>query len=214
MNRLADFNLIFFLDFYFTLMFIVSTYRRFSQYQNIGALAFSGPKRWPRLLTLIQQHRAIFITWATLLPLVLSALLMGVQFIASRLIWPAAGQPPNGLTLGVLFEHWPVLIVVLPLAVSMIGLDIWFLINVGTFDRPLLEKYFDQAEFWLGSPTAHVVRTLTFGYVDPRRMVDDHVKKALVDAGNLLNTSLWWTNLQVGLRFAFGLSLWLTWAFA
>src|SRR5262245_18962340 len=130
MERLAAFTLIYFLDFYFTLMFIVGTYRRFSQYQSIGKLAFSGPKRWPRLLNLIQHHRAIFITWTTVLPLLLAALLMAVQFIASRLIWPQAGQPPHGLTLGVLFTYWPVLIFVLPLAVAMIGLDIYFLYNV------------------------------------------------------------------------------------
>lgn len=210
---MSGFNLIYFLDFYFTLMFVIGTYRRFSQYENIFKLAFTGPKRWPRLLSIIKNHHAIFLTWTTVLPLVLAALLMVVQFIASRLIWPEAGQPPDGLTLGVLFTYWPVLLIIVPLAVGMIGLDIYFLINVGQVPREILEKYFDQAEFWLGSPTAHVVRAFTFGYVDPRRMVDDHVKKALIDAGNLLNTSLWWVNVQVGIRFAFGLSLWLTWAF-
>ena len=39
MNGWSHFNLIYFLDFYFTLMFLVGTYRRFNQYQNIGKLA-------------------------------------------------------------------------------------------------------------------------------------------------------------------------------
>ena len=89
----------------------------------------------------------------------------------------------------------------------------YFLIRVGSFDRAELEKYFDQAEYWLNSATAHVVKVFTFGYVNPRRMVADEVRKALVAAGNLLNTSLWWWNVQIALRFCFGLSLWLTWAF-
>ena len=40
----------------------------------------------------------------------------------------------------------------------------------------------------------------------------EFVKKALVGASGLLNFTLWWVTVQTGLRFAFGLSLWLTWA--
>jgi hypothetical protein len=213
MNGWSHFNLFYFLDFYFTLMFLVGTYRRFNQYQNIGKLALSGPTRWPKLLRLIHDHHAIFLTWTTLLPMVLALSLSVVQLIASRVIWPDAGKPPHGLTLGVLVHYWPVLILIAPLALAMFGIDLYFLIRVASFDRGQLEKYFDQAEYWLGSNTAHVVRAVTFGYINPRRMVAEEVRKALVSAGDLLNASLWWWNLQIALRFCFGLSLWLTWAF-
>ncbi len=43
-------------------------------------------------------------------------------------------------------------------------------------------------------------------------MVAEEVRKALIDASNLLNTTLWWVSVQMSLRFSFGLSLWLTWA--
>jgi len=43
-------------------------------------------------------------------------------------------------------------------------------------------------------------------------MVAEEVQKALVAVGEMINYNLWWMNVQVGLRFAFGLSLWLTWA--
>jgi hypothetical protein len=214
MNGWSHFNLIYFLDFYFMLMWIVGTYRRFNQYRNIGKLAFSGPARWPKLLKLIQGHHALFLTWTTLLPLALGLALSVVQLLASRVLWPNAGKPPLGLTPAVLIHHWPVLFVVVPLACAMFGVDLYFLIRVGSFDRAELEKYFDQAEYWLDSPTAHVVRYVTFGYINPRRMVADEVRKALIAAGNLLNTSLWWWNTQIALRFFFGLSLWLTWAFS
>jgi len=213
MNGWADFNLMYFLDFYFSLMFIVGTYRRFSQYQNISKLAFGGPGRWPRLLKLIGEHHAIFLTWTTLLPLVLGLSLSVAQLIASRVIWPEAGKPPHGMTLGLLVEYWPVLFLIVPFAGSMFGVDLYFLVRIGDFDRPQIEKYFDQAEYWLGSRAAHVVRAVTFGMINPRRMVADEVRKALIAAGNMLNTSLWWWNLQIALRFVFGLSLWLTWAF-
>jgi hypothetical protein len=213
MNGWANFNLIYFLDFYFSLMFAVGTYRRFSQYQNVTKLAVSMPGRWPKLLKLVHEHHGVFLTWTTILPLALGLLLSVVQLIASRIVFPDAGKPPYGMTLGRLVEHWPVMLIVVPLGVSMIGLDIFFLFRVGTFDRPQLEKYFDQAEYWLNSRTAHVVRAVTFGYVNPRRMVADEVRKALIAAGDLLNQSLWWWNLQIALRFFFGLSLWLTWAF-
>ncbi len=58
---------------------------------------------------------------------------------------------------------------------------------------------------------AHVVKIVTFGRINPRRKVAEEVQKALVDASNLLNTTLWWVNLQMALRFAFGLSLWIGW---
>jgi hypothetical protein len=213
MQRWLDLNLIYFLDFYFTLMFLVGTYRRFGQYRNIGRLAFAGPLRWPRLLKLIREHRMVFLTWTTLLPLALGLSLSLLQLIASRLIWPEAGRPPYGLTVGVLLDHWLALVVVVPLVVAVFGIDLYFLIRVGSFDRAQLEKYFDQAEFWLGSPTAHVVRVVTLGYIDPRRTVSVEVRKALLSASDLLNASLWWWNVQITLRFFFGLSLWLTWAF-
>jgi hypothetical protein len=121
--------------------------------------------------------------------------------------------PPEGLTIAKLLEHWTALPIVLPLAIGMFGVDIYFLIYVAKFDPAELEKHFDQAEYWLKSPTAVLVKSVTFGYVDPRGMVNVEVRKALVMAGDLLNTSLWYWNLQIALRFLFGLSLWLTWAF-
>src|SRR5262245_59718772 len=174
---MSSVNLMHFLEFYFTLMFLVGTYRRFNQYQNIVKLAFGGPTRWPRLLRLIHEHHAVFLTWTALLPLVLGLGLSVMQLIASRIVWPDAGKPPFGMTLGKLFEHWPVLIIVAPLAVGMFGVDLYFLVRVGTFDREQLEKYFDQAEYWLNSPTAHFVRAFTFGFINPRRMVADEVRK-------------------------------------
>jgi hypothetical protein len=44
-------------------------------------------------------------------------------------------------------------------------------------------------------------------------MVNDEVQKALVAAGDLLERSLYLTSLQMGLRVAFGLRLWVAWAF-
>jgi hypothetical protein len=57
-----------------------------------------------------------------------------------------------------------------------------------------------------------VVHVVTLGFVNPRKMVAEEVRKSLLDASNLLNTTLWWVNTQMALRISFGLSLWLTWA--
>jgi hypothetical protein len=214
MTGLLHLNLINFLDFYFSLMFFVGTYRRFQQYRNIGKLVFAGPTRWPRLLKLIHEHRMIFLTWGTVLPALLALLLMLAQLIASRWVWPEAGQPPDGLTVERLGHLWLALPVVVPLGLEMVAFDICTLLLVSVVDREMIEKYFDQAEYWLCSGTAHVVRVVTFGFVNPRRMVNEEVRKALIEVGAMLNNTLWWMNLQVGLRFAFGLSLWLTWAVA
>ena len=43
-------------------------------------------------------------------------------------------------------------------------------------------------------------------------MVAVEVEKALIAVSDMLNFTLWWVSVQIGLRFCFGLSLWLTWA--
>jgi hypothetical protein len=207
MSGLAHLDLIRFLDFYLMFTFLAATVRRIGQYLSIGRLVVTGPGRWPRLLELVKQHRMVFLTWSTILPALLALLLSVVQLLASQKLWPQAQ-----LTAGELAEHWWAVAVVVPLGVAMLALDLYGIVVIGRFDRAEMEKYFDQAEYWLRSRTATVVRVFTFGYVNPRRMVADEVRKALVAASELLNTSLWWTTRQVALRIAFGLSLWLTWA--
>jgi hypothetical protein len=207
MNRLATLNLIHVFDFYLAAMFVLGTYRRFEQYRAIAGLALNMPGRWPRLFKLVKEHRTVFLTWNTILPSVLALTIWGANTLASRLIWHHAE-----LTAGDLFEHWFGWLVVLPLASAMVAVDAYFLISVGVIDRQDVEKYFAQAEHWLSSWHAPAVNILTLGYINPRRMVNDEVRKALVSASDLINRNLYWVSLQMGLRVAFGLSLWLTWA--
>jgi hypothetical protein len=97
---------------------------------------------------------------------------------------------------------------------AMLGVDGYATFRVGQLDRALLEKYFDLAEFWLRSWVAPVVRVFTLGYINPRKMVTVEVRKALGEASRLLNSTLWWVSLQVSLRIAFGLALWITWGWS
>jgi hypothetical protein len=212
MSGLSSLSLIHVFDFYLVFMFAAGTIRRIDQYLNLARLVVRLPGRWPRLLALVATHRTLFLTWATVLPALLALALSVVQLIASRMIWPEAGQPVSGLTWGRLLDHWPALVVVVPLGLTMLAVDAYGILVVGVIDRAQIEKHFDQAEYWLGSRAATVVRVFTFGFVNPRRMVAVEVRKALVDASRLLNTRLWWVIVQTGLRIAFGLSLWLTWA--
>jgi hypothetical protein len=205
-------NLIHFLDFYFALTFFAGTLRRLGQYRSVAKLVFAGPTRWPRLLKLVHENRTILWTWSMMLPAMLALALWMLQMLLSRLVFPDAGSQENGLTIARLFEHWPALFYVVPLGLAMTGFDGYSLYVVGQVDRALLEKYFDEAEYWLRSKTAHVVRVVSFGYINPRRMVAQEVEKALVQVGDMLNFTLWWVSIQIGLRFAFALSLWLTWA--
>jgi hypothetical protein len=212
MSGLRDLSLIHFLDFYLMFLFVAGTIRRIDQYRHFAGLVYHGRGRWPRLLKLVKEHHTIFLTWTTVLPALLALALSLVQLLASRLVWPDAGVPSHGLTAERLLEHWPALLFVIPLGIAMIAVDVYGLLVVGRFNRAELEKYFDQAEYWLRSRAAHVVRVFTLGFVNPRRMVAVEVRKALLDASRMLNTMLWWVSVQVGLRVAFGLSLWLTWA--
>ena len=190
MTELAHLDLIRFLDFYLMLTFVAGTVRRVGQYLSVGRLAVSVPSRWPRLLDLARQHRMIFLTWATVLPALLWLMLPMAQLV----------------------ELWPAVPVLLLTGGAMLGVDVYATFSVGAIDRPMLEKYFDQAEYWLRSWAAPVVKVFTFGYVNPRRMVAAEVQKALVQASELLNSTLWWVSVQIALRTAFGLSLWLAWA--
>lgn len=212
MNGIVTLNLIHFLDFYFAFIFLVGTYRRLAQYHSVGNLIVAGPTRWPHLLKLVSEHRMIFWTWSTVMPAVLALGLWMIQVFASRWVFPEAGTAEDGLTTGRLFEHGWALLYVVPLGVAMFGFDLYTLVVVGQIDQIELEKYFDEAEYWLRSRTAHVVRVVTFGFINPRRMVAEEVQKALVQVSDMLNFTLWWVSVQIGLRFAFALSLWLTWA--
>ncbi|MCS7045677.1 MAG: hypothetical protein NZO58_04910 [Gemmataceae bacterium] len=199
-------------DFYLALMLFASTYRRVQQYLAIVKLAYAGPSRWPRLVALIGRHRTIFCTWATVAPLALTLALWLVQLLASRFLWPDAAVPPRRLDLDFLWQRWPTLLYLVPLGSAMVAFDLWGVISVGVVDRVALEKQFDQAEFWLRSPVAHVVRVATFGFFNPRKMVDEQVRHALVQISQLLHYNLWWLATQTMLRLGFGIALWLTWA--
>jgi hypothetical protein len=212
MSRFWDLNLIHLFDFYLATTFLLSTANRVRQYAAVLALVRSLPSRWPRLLAVVKQHRSVFLTWETIAPAALALVLMIVQTLASRLLWPDAGRPPHGLTVGRLLEHPLAVPFVAALGLGMLAVDVYFILVVGEVDRPEVEKYLDQAEFWLRSWAAPVLRTVTFGFVNPRRMVGVEVQKALVSASQMLNVTLWWVVLQTALRIGYGLSLWLTYA--
>jgi hypothetical protein len=212
MTGFWDLSPIRFLDFYLVLLFLAAIIRRLDLYRSIVGMVFRVPGRWPNLLRLLKEHRTILLTLHTLLPAFLILGLSLVQLTASRLVWPEAAKPPTGLTVSRLAEYWGAVLVVVPLGLAMISLDIYGLLVIGQIDRDMLEKHFDQAEYWLSSRTARAVRFFTLGFVNPRRLVSQEVQKALIEASRQLNTTMWWIVVQMSLRISFGLSLWLTWA--
>ncbi len=72
-------------------------------------------------------------------------------------------------------EWWLVPIILVPL-IPMLAVDLYFIIRVGKFDHDETVKYLDQAERWLGWK-GPLVRALTFGIVNPRKMVDSEVQE-------------------------------------
>lgn len=203
-----DLNLIRFFEFYLALIFLISTSVRIHQYLSVLKIVRAVPGRWPRLFALIKQQRTIFFTWSILTPALLALGLLVIHTVACRLVWPQANLTPARLV-----ELWPAIPFVLLLGAAMVGFDAYGAWNVAEVDRKLLEQYFDQAEYWLKPWTAPAVKLLTFGHVDPRQMVTAEVSRALQQVSELLQTTLWWVARQTALRIAFGLSLWLTYAF-
>jgi hypothetical protein len=200
-------NLIRLFDFYLAAAFLVSTTMRVSQYRAVLSLVRAVPSRWPRLFKLVKEHSTIFLTWTTVLPAILAFLLCVIHTFACRFIWPHAQ-----LTATEVSGHWESIVSVGVLGVAMVVVDLYGTFKVGEVNRELMQKYFDQAEYWLRSWTAPVVRVFTLGYINPRRMVAVEVRNALIEAGKLINYTAWWVCIQTGLRVAFGLALWLTYA--
>jgi hypothetical protein len=205
MAGLLDIRLIRLFDIYLILIFLVSLLRRIRQYRTILALVATFPGRWPKVLQLVHQHLSIFLTWSTVRPLAVLLGLMGLQWLASWLFFSYAGltfrnlpeTPIGGALLGLL-------------GLGMVLFDVFGAWRVGVVDREGVEKNLDQAEYWLGSWAAPVVRIFTLGRINPRRLVSEEVRKALVDASQAATGAFWWLAFQTGLRFAFGLALWLT----
>lgn len=208
MTRLAAINLINLFDFYLAAAALLSFARRYPVYWDALRLTVALRGRWPRLLDRLKLHHGVLVTREVIRPAVLALLVMTVQIVCSRVIWPQAH-----LSVGQVWDSWWQTVAISAAAVPMLFVDAYFLIRVGRFDRPETEKYLDQAEHWLGSWKAPVVKAVTFGRVNPRQMVDDEVRKGLTTLGEMVSWSMWWVTAQVSCRVAFGLTLWLVWAF-
>lgn len=199
-------NLIRVFDFYLTLMFVISLVRRWGVYWNALRLVIAVRGRWPRLLGRLAEQRDLLLNWEVFRPAALALGLTAVQMVCSRAIWPHAD-----LTGDQLRESWAWFAGVCVALVPMLAVDIYFVACVGRFDHTETVKYLDQAETWLGW-RAPLVRVVTLGLVDPRRIVDAEVAKGMADLGASARSSLWWVSAQIGCRVAFGLTLWLAWA--
>ncbi len=207
MQEVLDLNLIHLFTFYLAAAFLLSTVRRLRQYHDIAQLALAAPNRWPRVLEQIKGHWIMFLTWTTFRPAAIALGLLLAQMICSRMIWPTAT-----LTIRELLDEWWVTALVLLFLVAMISVDLYFIIRVGALDRSETENYLDEAEHWLTSWRAPLIKTITLGYINPRQMVYVEVKKAVEEGRGLLHRTLWWVSAQAGLRTAYGLLLWLAWA--
>lgn len=202
-----DRNLLRLFDFYLMLMLLLGVYRRRTVYRDALYLTFGFLlKKWPRLWLRFQQHRAVLINRATMKPVIFTLILMAVQMIATRVLFPDAT-----VTLRELLEPWWHLAIVLAAFVPMVAVDLYFIIRVGTFDRVETIKSFQQAETWAGTWRTKMVRAATLGFVNPDRIVDAQVKDGLSQLSATLIWAMWWVSVQVVLRTLFGLALWTMW---
>jgi hypothetical protein len=205
--RLDTLNLLTVFNYYLIIGFIASTAINFRRYRAILGILYCFPSRWPKLLQLVNKHRSIFFGWPTLLAIGLAFLLMLSNSLAIRLIWTQAG-----VTLEQLGGHWLPLAAVLVAGGLMLFFDCQALWSVGHFDRGALEVNLDKAESWLKSWAAPALRMVTFGFINPRKIVGVEVQRALADANWVVIGGMWRLSLRTGTQFAVGLILWLTWA--
>jgi hypothetical protein len=185
-------------------MFLLSTVLRLRQYRSVLSLVVRLRSRWPNLTTLVLAHKHIFLNRDTVLPLVLMLALLVINTFASQFIWPQADL----FTLRDILHSWLMVPLLSVTGLAMLIFDIWGTLWVGIIDEKEMEKYFDQAEYWLKDWKAPVVRVLSLGFVNPRQMVAKEVRAALESTSELLNNTLWWVTIQTMLRILFGLCLW------
>jgi hypothetical protein len=207
-NALLDSNLIRLFDFYLLLIFVIGLIRRWAMYKDILILAGAAVLRRPNLVREIGAHRHVLMTRQTVIPVALALLLMAVQFVMSRLIWPEATVSLRDET-----SSWWRFVLIVATFVPMLAVDIYFLVRIGQIDRTEAIKQLNRAEHWLTSWQGTAVKWATLGYVDPKKMVHDQLRDGLTWFGGLVAWSMWWVVVQVTLRVAFGLTVWLLWAF-
>jgi hypothetical protein len=198
-------NLINVFDFYLSAMMVLSIYRRRAVYWNGLQLVLTSLKR-RRLLNQLGHHRDALLTRDLLRPFFLAMVLLLIQILCSRVIFPQATVSIAGLSA----EWWKLALLILAF-LPMLSVDLYFLIRVGQFDRGETEKYLDSAEHWLGW-RGSAVRVLTLGIVNPRTIVRSEVRKSLYELGRTIGWVMWWVSVQSSCRVVFGLAIWLLWA--
>ncbi|MFL5328064.1 MAG: hypothetical protein ACJ8C4_04060 [Gemmataceae bacterium] len=198
-------NLLSLFGFYLAAMCIISIVRRLDLYRAMAHLGLVLLRKYQKLFGRIQEQRAVLFTGSIILPAAMTGVLWAAQTVLTRLIFPHAN-----VTFSQLATRWWALAAVLLPSVAVIAIDAYFLIRVGQIDTAATEKYFQQAEGWIGTWKSKLVRAATFGKIDPHRMVDDEVKKALVAGNKLIHSALWWTVVQTAARLLLGLGLWMS----
>lgn len=199
-------NLIRIFDFYVTIMFLISFLRRWRVYWDAIRILVAVRGRWPKLISRLAEHKSLMLNWSFFRPAILAAFITVVQLVCSRMLFPQAT-----LTADQLRVEWRLIPILCVPMIPMLAVDLYFIIRVGRFDHGETVKYLDQAESWLGWK-GPLVRVLTFGIVNPKKLVDEEVRKSLAEMQTTVASSLWWVIVQTGLRFAFGLTLWTMWA--
>jgi hypothetical protein len=127
--------------------------------------------------------------------------------LAINLVWASAT-----LNFEQIWTRWLPLTAIILSGGLMLIFDCRAVFSVGHFDRTALEADLDKAESWLKSWMGPAVRMVTFGFVNPRKMVGEELQRVFVDANWIVIGGLRRTSLRIGAQLAFGLSLWLTWA--
>lgn len=202
-------NLIAVFNSYLILGFVVSTAVNIRSYRAVIGLIVAFPSRWPKLLVLVKKQRTIFLGWPTLLVMGLAFLLVLGNSLAIRLVWVQAE-----VTFAELWGHWLSMMAISLSGCLMLFLDGDAIFRAGSFDRTAMEADLDKAESWLKSWMAPAVRAVTFGFVNPRKVVGVEVEKALVEANWIMIGGMGRSSLRIGMQLAFGLSLWISWAIA
>ena len=206
--RFDTLNLIDVFNWYLILAFLVSTGLRIRTYRAILGLVLASPNRWPKLMALAKKHRSVFLGWPTLLAVGLAFTLMLSNSLATGVVWTQATVSFEELS-----GRWLPFVAVVVSGGLMLFLDSRAVFSFGHFDRTALDGDLDMAESWLKSWMAPALRIVSLGFVNPRKLVGAEVHRLLVEANWIMIGGMWRSSLRISAQLAFGLCLWLSWAF-
>lgn len=192
-------------DVYLWIVLVVGVALRAGHHLRVVKAAVDVGVGCPRLRALVADHRALLLSRAIIVPLMLTGGILVADVFVGQLVWPAATVPG-----GTLLEDPRLLAGLAPLLALMLLVDVQGIALFTRVDPDRVVAQATRAERFLKADDA--LRTVSFGLLGIRGPVARRVRTALGGFVGSARVTLWHSALQGATRLAVGACLWMWWA--